>query len=261
MKQTKIVFVALIALALVATGALAGATPDAQKWLDKMVERKNASFRADYTFDATMAQMGQQMKISMTGKMMQKDDKHTRMEMNTAMTMPGMDEPMIMEMLNVKDGSTMWMQIQNPMMGQQVMKLELAKLDHVESSNPMARNLKNADVVGQVHDLIDKGDFKIAEESADAVTLTAPVTEAMLAGFGASMDDLPEDARTVIVVLDKKNAFPMQLKVGGAEPMLHFRFQNLEFTDAFAAGTFAYSPPEGTSVMDLSTMMGSMGGQ
>jgi outer membrane lipoprotein-sorting protein len=259
MKKSKIL-VAVALLALVTTAALAGATPDAQKWLEKMVERKDASFTADYSFDATMAQMGQQMKIAMTGKMMQKDASHTRMEMTTAMTMPGMDEPMNMDMLNVKDGSTMWMQIKNPMMGEQIMKLELAKLEDVESSNPMARNLKNADVVAQVHDLIEKGDFKVAGETGDSVTLTSPVTEAMVSGFGAKLEDLPEDSRTVTLMLDKKNAFPREFMVGGAEPMLHFRFENLEFTDAFADGTFSYTPPEGANVMDLSTMMG-MGGQ
>jgi outer membrane lipoprotein-sorting protein len=258
-KSVRLLVIALIVCLPVAVSA--EATPEATKWLDKMGESfEKAPFRFTFSVDQKMEQMGQTMDMSMTGPMIYSDPKHTRMELEMTISVPGMAQGMNMSMLGVSDGEFMWMEMNNPMMGgKQVMKLALDKVDAMSEQSPGMGGATTMDPISQIQKLSDDYDIELVGVAGGRVTLRATK-------IGAAEEAAPEGAdpampRVLIVVLDEATGMPVEMQAGEPEPVMVMRFSDFEFLeeDALEPNTFTYTPPEGVQVMDLGGMAG--GGQ
>jgi outer membrane lipoprotein-sorting protein len=260
-----------VLLAFLAVGRVqAESTPEARAWLEKMVSLYNRGpFSVHYSADMTIAQQQDQtMSMDMEGEMTHADPKHIRMDLSMNMTMPGAGEgTMQMKMLTVIDGETVWMDMDNPMVGgRRVMKMSYEQAEKSGSQMGL-NNLKNMDPVSQMQELMDDFDFRVVGEEGGEVVLSAPIDPEALAGMG-QMGQMAQGQSTegweMVMVLDMDDALPKAIRMGPTDdPLMTLRFTDWRFYgDAGApAGTFEYTPPEGVQVMDLGALQsGAQGG-
>jgi outer membrane lipoprotein-sorting protein len=243
-----------LALLTVSSSVLADSTPEAKEWLEKLAgSYEKQPFSVGYDASMQMTQMGQTTSMTMNGAMTQQDRKHLRMNLTMEIGMPGAEGGLQIKVLSVADGETMWLEMENPMVGgRQVMKLPLDKLTELAATNPMAASAASMDPVGQIEKLSQMFDFEVGETGGDTVTLQAEMTEESLKELAPQLD--PEQAamyEKFVLILDKKSGFPIEVRVGGEQPLLVMNFHDLKFHDSFEEGTFSYTPPEGVPVMDL----------
>ena len=266
--------VAAFSLAVLLTFLAAGwlhaeTTPDARAWLEKMVSfYERGPFSVTYSADMSMAQQGQTMSMDMRGEMTHSDQKHMRLDFSMDMAMPGAGDGngnLQVEMLMVIDGDTVWMDMDNPMMGgRRVMKMSYDQAE--QSGGTMGLdNLRNMDPVNQMKEMMDQFDFQVVAEEGGEVTLSAPMDPDALAGMG-QMGQMAQgqsmEGWEMVLVLAADNAVPKEVRMGPSEePVMTMRFSDWKFhgADGPPAGTFDYTPPEGVQVMDLGAMQG--GGQ
>ena len=66
-----------------------------------------------------------------------------------------------------------------------------------------------------------------------------------------------ESLRELVIVLDEKHAMPVEMRMIGEEPLMTMRFSDYAFfaADDVDLTRYAYTPPEGVVVNDLSEMM------
>jgi outer membrane lipoprotein-sorting protein len=250
----KILTIMTLALLAVSSSAVAESTPEAKEWLEKLASSyKERSFSVGYDASMQMTQMGQTTSMTMDGQMSQQDRKHLRMNLTMEIGLPGAEGGLQIKVLSVADGELMWLEMENPMVGgRQVLKLPLDKLSELAKTNPMAASAANMDPVGQIEQLAEMFDFEVGEAAEKTVTLQAEMTEETLKKLAPQLP--PEEAamyERFVLVLDKKSAFPIEVRVGGEQPLLVMNFHDLEFHDSFEEGTFNYTPPEGVQVTDL----------
>lgn len=259
----RIVALALLLLLPVAAGSLAGTTPEAQKWLQKMAERiEQRPFEADYSAEMVTAAMGTPMTINLNGHIVQSDQRHKRMALDVIMA--GHEGSMELSALMVADGSMMWTEVTNPMLGgAQVMKIELDKMDQMAAANPtsgLANQWSGMDPVDQIRQLAEKFDFDVAESDPGSVKLSAKMTPQQLSQLGFPEGAASETASFVILI-DEGTGFPKQFQLAGEKPLLTMTFDNFKQLDpaTIEPGSFSYSPPQGVQVMDLGAMLDAMG--
>lgn len=238
--------------------ALAESSPDAVKWLEKMAGTfEKAPLRFGFDADSQVEQMGQTMDMNMTGKMTYADPRHVRMDLDMKISAPGMPQAIDMSMFSVSDGTYMWMEMENPMMGGiQAMKIDLDKAGQLNQAGGMG-NPAEMDPVSQIQDLVTKYDIEVVEVSGGKVTLKGVMTEAAKQELQASGGQA-EGAEHLVLVLDESNAFPVEMRVGSPQPTVTMRFTEVEFVDkdSLDPALFSYTPPEGVQVMDLGAMVG-----
>jgi outer membrane lipoprotein-sorting protein len=255
-----------VLLVFLAVGRVqAESSPEARAWLEKMVSLYDRGpFSVHYSADMTVAQQQDQtMSMDMEGQMTHADPKHMRMDLSMNMTMPGAGAgSMHMKMLTVIDGETVWMDMDNPMVGgRKVMKMSYEQAEQ-SGSNMGLNNLKNMDPVSQMQEMMDKFDFQVVRDEGGKVVLSAPIDPEALAGMGQmsqmaqgqSMEDWE-----MVMVLDADKALPEEIRMGPKDnPVMTMRFTDWKFYGAAGApaGTFEYTPPEGVQVMDLGAMQG-----
>lgn len=261
--------VATLSLAILLTFVAASwlhaeTTPDARTWLEKMVSfYDRGAFSVTYSADMSMTQEGQTMSMDMEGEMTHSDPKHMRMDFSMDMAMPGAgDNTLQMKMLMVIDGDTVWMDMDNPMMGgRRVMKMSYDQAEQSGGSMGL-NNLKNMDPVNQMKEMMDKFDFQVVAEEGGEVILAAPMDPDALSGMG-QMGQMAQGQSTegweIVLVLEADNAVPKEVRMGPTEePVMTMLFSDWKFygPDGAPAGTFEYTPPEGVQVMDLGAMQG-----
>lgn len=264
MKRVATLSLAVLVTLLAAASVQAEATPDARAWLEKMVSfYDRGPFSVSYSADMRVAQEGQTMSMDMQGQLTHTDPKHMRMDISMDMLMPGAgDGPLQMKMLVVIDGETVWVDMDNPMMGgRRVMKMSYEQAEQ-SGGNMGLTNLKNMDPVSQMKEMMDKFDFQVVREEGGEVILSAPIDPDALARMG-QMGQMIHGQSTegweMVLVLDAEDAVPKEVRMGPTdEPMMTMRFSDWEFYGAAGApaGTFDYTPPEGVQVMDLGAMQG-----
>ncbi len=246
-------------LILAASPAIADSSPDAQKWLEKLISiYDRGPFKVDYEADLDMSGLGQPFSGKLTGKLTQADRTHSRVELSIDMAgQPGMPEGgMSMSMLNVTDGSTVWTEMDNPALGgRQVTKLSLADLKKLgDSGGGVGVSPASMDPVAQLETLTKTMDFEVLEKAGGTVTLRGKITDATRAQLGMLAAPGVEG---FIFVIDQETGFPIEVRADGETPFVTMRFRNLELIDpaSLPAGLFEYSPPEGLPVMDLGPML------
>lgn len=265
-RTNRIVAVAML-LALLAGGtALAASTPEAEKLLTRMVELVDEGpFEVDYSADLQMAAMGTPMSVTMGGHMTQTDREHMRMTMDMSMAPEagGEQGSMTINVLMVSDGSVMWTEMNNPLMGgKQVMKIGLEqakKLSEGPAGMGMAQ-MGGMDPISQIRQLTEMFDFDVTERADGKAKLSADMTPEALAKMGVP-GEAASAMTSFVMVIDEKTGFPSELHLGGEEPLMVMRFSNFKPFDASKAepGMFSYAPPEGVQVMDLGAMVDAMG--
>ncbi len=244
---------------LLAAPASAGSSPDAQKWLEKMISiYDQGPFKVDYAAELDMSSLGQAMSGSLKGKLTQADRTHSRIELELDMSSPpGMPEgETSMSILVVTDGMTVWQEMANPALGgRQVTKVSLADLEELgDSAGGLGVSPTSMDPVAQLETMTRVMDFEVLERAGGAVTLQGTIKDEARAELG--MLAAP-GVNGFIIVIDEKTGFPTQVRADGENPFVTMHFRNLEFVDAasLADGLFDYSPPEGSPVMDLGPML------
>ena len=238
------------------------ATPAAQKWLEKMAATVSGSaYSADFTMDMSMAQGGMNMKMIANGSMTQKDAKH--MAMTMAMTMTGLPPGspgggpggMQMDQKMIMNGDGMWMEMNSPMMGgRQVMKMSRATMEKMQGQMPgAAPGMGGSDPVAQIRQMAEQFDLDVIDESGGSVTLSAErVAGAPVPGMPPAMQ---QQMGTMKLVLDGDTGFPVEMRMGGEQPVMVMKFSNFKKLEHVDESIFEYTPPAGVRVMDMDAMM------
>jgi outer membrane lipoprotein-sorting protein len=200
--------------------------------------------------------MGESTSVTLKGRMTFADPKHMQMSFDITMSTPQVAS-MALAATAVSDGTTMWVEMQNPMTGKQVLKAPLDKLEALRGGGPMmglGGGNGGLDPVSQVQEMAEKFDFKLTGRDAGAVTLEATLDAEALAQFG---QEAKVPAGRLTLVLDEKTAFPREMRIIGEEPLLIIRFDSFEYVEAgtLAPDLFAYTPPDGVAVIDLGALI------
>jgi outer membrane lipoprotein-sorting protein len=257
-----ILILALVLLAVLpASQVLGEATPEAQKWLDKLAKvHDDGPFKVHYSSTMQAAQMGQSITIEMDGDITQGGERHQRMTMKGAMKMPGMETPMEMNILAVSDGDTVWTEIHHPMMGKQVMKIGIDAAAELSQTSGFTGT--GVDPIGQIRQMTEAFDLDVAGQADGVVTLVATMTEETREKLGSAMPALGDDMQLELM-LDEKTGFPSGMKLGGeGAPLVSMTFSDFERLDpeGMDKDLFVYTPPEGATVTDLGAMAGAAAG-
>lgn len=227
-------------------------------WVDKLGKLVGKAAEYDMTMVMDMEAQGQKMKMSSTGHILMLDETHMRatMKMNIEMEiMPAME----MNLLTVMDGQTMWIESDNPMMGKQIMKADVAVMKKLQAQGTSMSPGGNMNQLAQIQDLFTNffQNFEVTEADGK-VTITGDITEEIaergdFAGMGLTRFRM---------VLDAKSGFPIETAMGdGKKDAMVIQLKNLKFPkkEEIAKDAFTYEPPEGSPVMDIGAMMGAMG--
>jgi outer membrane lipoprotein-sorting protein len=258
---TRVLALSLILALPLALPAKAETDPEVAKWLDKLTGLQGAgAYSFDFTGSTTMQQMGQVITMQMQGSQTQADAKRMHTDMTMTMELPGMG-PMEMTMVMVGDGETIWMEVENPMMGgRQVMKLaadKVAAFAEASGGGAPGGQQPGEGPLEQVQRMVEKFDMQLVGIADGAVTLRADIDGETAAGMMPGMGD---KVKELVVVLDETTGFPREMRMGGDEPIIVMNFTNYRpvAEDALDASLFTYTPPEGSPVMDLGAMMEAM---
>ncbi len=250
---------ALLLLLSPASSASAETSPDAQKWLTKLIAiYEQGPFQVDYEADLDMSGLGQPLSGKLSGKLTQADRSHSRVELQIDMANPpGMDSGgMSVSLLNVTDGTIVWTEMDNPALGgRQVTKVTLADLEELgDAMGGLGASPTSMDPVAQLETLTNTMDFEVREEADDHITLWGKITEETRAKLGMLSSPGVEG---FVFIIDKQTGFPTEVRAGGETPFVTMHFRNLKFLDAASLpdGLFTYSPPEGLPVMDLGPVL------
>ncbi len=241
------VLAAFIILSL-ALPTFADSSPEAQKWLDKLIAfHELGPFKVDYQADLDMSGLGQPIAGTLKGKLSQADNNHSRVELS--LDLPGADgSNMSMSMLMVKDGEKLWTEMSNPIAGCQVTETSLAELEkNTNSATGFAVSPTSMDPIAQLENLSRTMDFEVLEKTAGTVTLRGNITEETRTQLGVMA---PPGVDGFILVIDQKTGFPTQVRAEGETPFVTMNFNNLERLDAASLpeGQFDYSPSQGCQV-------------
>ena len=229
-----------LALALFGSTALplaAESSPAAREWLDKlqsMFSQGAFTLEFDGTLEAPSIGQG-----TLEGEIVYADATHLRARIDFALKAPGGEEATRMRLLTVQDGTTKWDEID--MLGaQQVTRTSLG-----EGKGP------GLDPVSQLQKVAETLDFEVKEVAAGRVELTAPMDAGTRSSLG-QLGSIP-GVDGFVLVLDQKTGYPLEFRAQGDPPAVHMRFKNLKHVErgSLPADTFAYEPPAGAQVLDL----------
>ena len=257
-----------------ASPVVAGSSPEARRWLDKVVGiYESGPFTVDYTATIDLGQMGQAIRGEIDGEITYGDRSHRRLEMTMALAgLPGgggdgEQTPMEMAMISVSDGSVVWTEIDMKALGsRQVMKIALEDVEKLASGQGLggfAANPSSMDPVAQLEMLTENLDFEVSEVKNGRVTLTGKLVAEKQGSLG-QLGALGVDS--FVLILEEATGFPVEMSAGSldgssgpvAEPVVRMRFANLKQVEktALPDGIFEYQPPDGIPVTDLATMLG-----
>lgn len=249
-------------LTLIALNLTAGSDEESKKWIAKMAEvYQKAPLSLDISADMNISQGGMSMTAVMGGDMVYADQKHYKMNMNMNINIPQQGE-MKTTILSISDGTTVWTEMENPMMGgKQVMKLSIEKAEEFAEQqvgiSGMGGGMDPAKMVEAMEKMLDIKFDGIKEGKAHLIAELTPESAAM---FGQSgVQDMKMGK--FIMKMDEKNVFPMEMVIHmNEQPMINIRFHNLKHIkkSEMDMGLFQYTPPEGVQVMDLEGTMNQM---
>ncbi|NIM01646.1 MAG: hypothetical protein GTN89_12625 [Acidobacteria bacterium] len=238
-----------------------GAQDNAADWLKKMAERAAAGhYKFRFNADVAMTQEGVQGGVKIDGSMNYVTAKRFRAGFNVDMDMGGM--AMAMAMKTVSDGTTFWIEIDSPMLGgKQVMSgttEQFEKLAEMSGADLSGLGGMGQDPIEQISALVEAFDLTVQGVEDGRVTLHATITPEQLAA-SAQMAALGEAIDSLTLVLDAKDGLPIRLTVAGEQPIMTIDFVDYEFfgADEVRDTDYTYTPPEGVTVTDIGSMLGS----
>lgn len=242
-----------------ADAALAGSTPAATEWLDKLTAVYGRTpFEFRYQADLRVSQLEEMTDVKVSGRSTQGGAGKMRVEATMEMPVPGSKTKASLQVLGVSDGSVLWVEMDNPLAGaRQAMRIQLDKMEELAASNPFAKNLSKLDPLAQIAEAAKLFDFDVAGRGPGTVTLRAKLTGEALERAKLTFEGVdPSLMEYLTLVLDSETAFPEEIRLGSdAASALAMKFFDVEFLDAAEPGTFTYAPPEGMEVVDLGALI------
>lgn len=245
---TKRVMTALFVGAALLISPASLVAQDADVYLQKLLSMYDSPFAADYGMKMSVNQGGMSMSMDGTGKMTYRDETHMVMDMELTMKMPGTDQGMSMNVRTISDGTTSWTEMDNPMMGKQVMKMDLAKAKEMAAQQGASAN-SGSSPIEQLRTLQQYYDFTVAGKSGGNVTLN-----------GTMKADAPESIRqggpmveTMSVVMNESSGRLQSFTLGPAgEPAMVMTMNDYRALSASDVpdSMFSYTPPAGVTVID-----------
>jgi hypothetical protein len=184
--------------------------------------------------------------------MLYQDQTHMRMTMAVTIALPGADAPMEMKMLTVSDGEHIWTEMDNPMMGKQVIKIALADVEAAASAAGMAGLLGGgSDPISSLRKLQEVMTFEVVDATGDPVVLEGTPNEAMR----EQLADAPEGLREgkLRLAIERESGSPRWMTLGSAEsPAMKMTFDSLRSLapSDLPGDSFSYAPPAGVEVME-----------
>ncbi len=238
----------LVAFCLALLMPMTASAQDAEHYLSKMLEIYNEPFKADYTMTMEMNQGGMAMSMEGSGDMTYSDATHMMLNVDMSMKMPGSDQGMNMKMKTIADGTNTWTEMDNPMMGKQVMKMDIAKAQAMAEEQGMSSN-PGQSPLEQIKQLQEYFDFKVAGKSDGKVRLEGVVK----ADAPAQIQEAGPMAEGLVIMLDEKTSMLDAFEMGpvGAPVMVMSmsNYKKLSASDV-PASMFTYEPPAGVTVID-----------
>ena len=110
------------------------------------------------------------------------------------------------------------------------------------------------DPFGELRNVLDLIDFQESQQNGGKTTrFTASLDPAKLpAEFAAGI----EETVNLVMDFDTQSGFPTLIEINGnSGPAFKISTSNLKFPKMIAPSTFEYTAPEGTFVMDLTSML------
>jgi len=259
----------LPALLLVgAATAAADSTPEAQEWLDRMVEIYEQPFSVEFTGQIDLTPSGQPIEGELRGEILYADEHHSRTEMEVTLTgVPGAEGtgggPTEMRLTSVHDGTATWTEVDTGPTGVQVMRLsreDADKLAEKEGAGGIgAANPASMDPKEQLQKMAETLDFEVAGSEEGRIILRGRVPEGKRDELG-QMGAVGSDG--FLIVLDAETGAPVEFRTEEEPPMIRMQFHGLERLDPgkVPEGAFSYTPPEGVPVVDLGAVLQSSPG-
>ena len=221
---------------------------DADAYLEKLLNMYDTPFSANYGMTMTMNQGGMTMSMDGSGSMTYRDETHMVMNMELSMKMPGSDQGMSMNIRTVSDGTTSWTEMENPMTGKQVMKMDIAKAKEMSAQQGVAANAGSSPIE-QLRTLQQYYDFSVAGKSGGNVTLTG----SMKADAPDSIKQGGPMVETMTLVMSENGGRLQRFELGPAgEPAMVMTmndYRELSASDV-PDSMFSYTPPPGVTVID-----------
>lgn len=246
MSPTSAIVSLCVSLCAVATAAPA---QTAEQWLAKSAElAERAPYQVDYTMVANLEQGGSKISTKMTADLLFASKEKMKIAMDIAIEAAAFGGAMEMSGLVVADGEFIWVEMNNPMMGLQVMKTPVGELERLNAQSGLPGMSGNLDPFQQLETLTRWMDFEVTAKEGDTVTLTGTPTAEFEDQFGATAAALGD---RMVLELSTDGA-PRSMTLGTAEgAVMTMTFENYEFlsASALAADAFAYTPPEGATVI------------
>ena len=220
---------------------------DADAYLEKLLNMYDAPFSANYGMSMSMNQGGMTMSMDGTGSMTYRDETHMVMNMELNMTMPGTDQGMAMNVRTVSDGTTSWTEMDNPMMGKQVIKMDIARAKEMSGQGVNAN--AGSSPIEQLRTLQAYYDFTVAGKSGGSVTLAGTIKD----DAPASIKQGGPMVETMTVVLNESNGQLQRFELGPAgDPAMVMTMNDYRVLSASDVpdSMFDYAPPAGVTVID-----------
>ncbi len=241
---TSLVILGLLSIALAPAAMAQEATP----YLTKMLVMYDSPFKADYSMTMQMNQGGMDMSMNGKGEMTYLDPTHLHMNVDMTMKMPGNDQGMSMSMTSISDGTNTWTEMNNPMTGKQVMKMNIAKAQEMAAEQGMMANAGSSPLE-QLRTLQEYYDFKVKSKAGGKVTL-----------FGTMKDSAPDTLKQggamvegLTLVLNEGSGMIERFEMGPAgDPAMVLSISNYKKLSKaeVPAKMFQYTPPAGANVID-----------
>lgn len=248
---------AVVLFCLMTLPTIVWADDSAAAWIEKMAGRADRGhYKVNIDADMNVINEGTRSVIKMKGAANCAARNTFRIGLDLSVDMGG--NAMAVKMLTVADGKNFWVEMDSPMTGgKQVVTGAIGDLAAFnEMSGGTGMGGVGSDPIKEIRGIVDRFDMKVAESADGRVTLHANVSPEE----AAELSDLGPFAASMTyikLVLDEKEAMPVQLLIGAAEPIVTMNFAGYEFfgPDEVKAADYVYTPPPGVSVTNLSSMM------
>lgn len=246
-------------LLLAAQPAFSESSPEAQKWLDKLVGiYDKGSFLLDFDGTLSLSQPGASMNGTLAGKITYGDSTHLRAVLSMRFAGAEAGNEMGMEVINIHDGETIWTEVSSPLLGgRQITRISIEEAKNLSGQPSGASGIGGSpaslDPISQLKSMTESMDFEVLRIADGQVELQAPIT-AETQGLG-QLGSIP-GIEAFVLVLEESTGHPVGFRSVGAEgsvPVITMSFENLVFVDParLATDTFVYEVPAGAQVLDL----------
>lgn len=244
-----------LSLALFVLPTLARAEKDAGAYLEAMMAGYEQPFSMAFEIEMAIRQSGMEVAVDGTGDILWADQMHSEMTMAMNMTMPGTNAPMAMAIKTVADGTIIWTEIENPMMGTQVMQVPVADAQAQAAQQGMGASF-GQNPLEQLKTMQKHFDFEVEGIADGKVTLSGDMREGAAPVFGSAGVDVDR----MVIVLDESTGNLDHMTLGTADaPLMTLRvrdYQRVEADDV-PPSRFQYTPPEGALTLGAPESSGS----